>query len=137
MNGFVITIEIVGAPRGKGRPRFARSGHTYTPAATRSYEAAIRYAAQQQMCGRPPLEGALEVMVAATFPVPISWSRRKHEAALAGAFPHVTKPDVDLKVVDALNQIVFADDRQITHATVVKRYGDRPCLKIEISEVMP
>ena len=33
-----IVIEIAGEPRGKGRPRFARSGHTYTPAATRAYE---------------------------------------------------------------------------------------------------
>jgi Holliday junction resolvase RusA-like endonuclease len=136
-----INIEIAGEPRGKGRPRFARSGHTYTPAATRAYESAIRYTAQVEMDGRPPLEGALQMVMTATFPVPISWSRRKREAALAGTFPHVTRPDVDnlLKTIDALNQIVFSDDKQITHAVVVKRYGERPCLKIEISkaEVVP
>ena len=133
-----IIIEIAGEPRGKGRPRFARSGHTYTPAATRAYELAIRFPAQQQMDGRLPLDGALELVVTATFPVPTSWSRRKREAAIAGTLPHVTKPDVDnlLKVVDALNQITFADDKQIVRAVVVKRYGDRPCLRLEISEVM-
>ncbi len=65
------------------------------------------------MNGQPPLEGALELLVTATFPVPTSWSRRKREAALAGTFPHVTKPDCDnlLKCIDALNQIVFVDDK--------------------------
>jgi Holliday junction resolvase RusA-like endonuclease len=88
-----IVIAIAGEPRGKGRPSFARSGHTYTPAATRAYEAAIRYAAQQQMNGRPPIEGAIEMAMTATFPVPTSWSRRKREDALTGAFQHVKKPE--------------------------------------------
>ena len=50
---------------------------------------------------------------------------------------HIKKPDCDnlLKCVDALNQIVFVDDRQIVRAIVAKRYGERPCLKIEIAEV--
>jgi Holliday junction resolvase RusA-like endonuclease len=132
-----IVIEIAGEPRGKGRPRFTRTGHAFTPAATRAYESAIRYAAQLEMNSRPPFAGALEVRVAATFPVPISWSKRKREAALAGTVPHITKPDCDnlLKCIDALNQIVFADDKQIVHAVVIKRYGDRPCLHIEVSEV--
>jgi hypothetical protein len=33
---------------------------------------------------------------------------------------------------DALNQVVWRDDKQVTHATVVKQYGERPSLKIEI-----
>lgn len=104
-----VVIEIAGEPRGKGRPRFARSGHTYTPAATRSYKSAIRYAAQEQMNGQPPFEGALEMVLTATFPVPTSWSRRKREAALTGTIQHIKKPDCDnlLKCVDALNQVVW------------------------------
>src|SRR5262245_15872321 len=100
-----IVIEIAGEPRGKGRPRFAHNGHAYTPAATRVYESAIRFVAQEQMNGRPPFEGALSVVVTATFPIPSSWSRKKREAALAGLLPHTSAPDADnlLKVTDALN----------------------------------
>lgn len=129
-----IVIEIAGEPRGKGRPRFTRQGHAFTPAATRSYESAIRYAAQEEMNGAPPLDGALAVVVTATFPVPSSWSMRKRAAALSGSLAHITKPDCDnlLKTIDALNEICWRDDKQITHATVVKHYGERPNLKIEI-----
>ena len=40
-----ITFEVVGEPKGKGRPRFTRSGHTYTPQATKDYERHISQAA--------------------------------------------------------------------------------------------
>jgi Holliday junction resolvase RusA-like endonuclease len=129
-----IVIELSGEPKGKGRPRFAR-GVTYTPRATRAYETAIRYAAAQKMNGRPPLTGALTVTVTATFPVPVSWSNRKRAAALAGSLPHVTAPDADnlLKITDALNQVVWLDDKQIIRATVIKQYGGRPSLRIEVA----
>ena len=129
-----IVIEIAGEPHGKGRPRFTRQGHAFTPAATRRYESAIRYAAQEKMNGVPPLDGALAVVVTATFPVPPSWSARNRAAALAGSLPHVKTPDVDnlLKTIDALNEICWHDDKQITHATIIKKYGVRPSLKIEI-----
>lgn len=34
----MIQFAIMGEPQGKGRPRFARSGHTYTPEKTAAYE---------------------------------------------------------------------------------------------------
>jgi Holliday junction resolvase RusA-like endonuclease len=130
-----IVIELSGEPKGKGRPRFARNGRVYTPAATRAYESTLRFAAQEEMNGRPPLDGALAVTVTATFPIPISWSARKRASALAGSLPHVKAPDCDnlLKCTDALNQIVWRDDKQIIKARVVKRYGERPSLRIEIT----
>jgi Holliday junction resolvase RusA-like endonuclease len=131
-----IVIEIGGEPRGKSRPRFARrNGIAFTPKATRDFEAALRIVAGEQMNGRPPLEGALSVVVTATFPVPASWSKKKREAALDGAIPHTVKPDVDnlLKSIDALNSIVFHDDKQVTDARVVKKYGEVPSLRIEVT----
>jgi Holliday junction resolvase RusA-like endonuclease len=132
----MIVIEIGGEPKGKGRPRFARNGHAaYTPAATRVYKSAIRYVAQERMTGRPPFDGPLEITVTATFPIPSSWSRKKREAALSGMLPHTSAPDCDnlLKVCDALNQIIWRDDKQIVRATITKRYGEIPSLRIEVS----
>lgn len=37
-----ISIMIEGAPVPKGRPRFMRNGHTYTPEKTRQAEAYVR-----------------------------------------------------------------------------------------------
>ena len=44
-----VEIEVSGQPRGKGRPRFTRNGHTYTDAKTKEYEKRIHAAAWQKM----------------------------------------------------------------------------------------
>jgi Holliday junction resolvase RusA-like endonuclease len=133
MTAPLVSITLAGAPRGKGRPRFG-NGHTFTPAATRSYEAALRFAAQQAMGSRTPLVGPLTLVMEARMPVPASWSRTKKEAALAGKYPATNKPDCDniLKSIDSLNQIVFVDDKQIVRATVNKRYSAHPGLTIDV-----
>ncbi len=129
-----IIVELAGEPKGKGRPRFTRNGIAFTPATTRRYEAALRYAAQEAMSGGAPLDGPLAVTVTATFPIPTSWSKKKQQAALAGMVAHTCRPDVDnlIKSIDGLNQVCWADDRQIVTALIRKRYGGRPAIHIEI-----
>jgi Holliday junction resolvase RusA-like endonuclease len=132
-----IIIELAGEPRGKGRPRFVRkSGIAFTPSATRKHEAALRYCAQQAMGDRPPLEGALAVSVTAVFPIPVSWSKRKREAALRGELHHTSKPDAEniAKTIDALNQVTWIDDAQIARMEIIKLYG-RPRMTIEIRQL--
>ena len=134
----MIAFEVVGAPRGKGRPRFLRkSGFAYTPEQTRTYENLIRAAAQDAMNGAAPLDCAVVLRMHATMPVPTSWSKKKQAAALAGTIRPVTKPDADnlLKLTDSLNEVVFKDDRQIVEAQITKTYGERPSLRIEIDRL--
>lgn len=134
----MIVVELAGAPQGKGRPRFARAtGRAYTPAATRSYEGALRLAAQEVMAGRAPLDGPIKVQVDARMPIPASWSKKKRAAALDGLVLPTGKPDADnlLKACDAFNEILFRDDRQIVDVTVRKRYSDRPALRVEVVPV--
>lgn len=138
MTGNAIMIELSGIPKGKGRPRFVRAtGIAFTPADTRKYESALRYAAQEAMGSRVPLEGLVSVAVEAHFPVPQSWSRKKRDQALAGLIRPATKPDADnlLKCVDSFNEIVFRDDKQIVDARISKFYSDRPRLSICIEPV--
>jgi Holliday junction resolvase RusA-like endonuclease len=128
-----VRIELAGEPKGKGRPRFRRAtGATYTPHATRQYEAALRYTAQAAMRGRPPLDGALRVRVEACMSVPASWSKKRRAAALAGHIRPTVRPDLDnlAKALDACNGVVFGDDRQIVEAHIAKVYSDRPRLVI-------
>lgn len=131
-----IVITLSGEPRAVGRPRFARkTGHAYTPAETRKYQSALRLAAQDVMGDNRPLEGPLKVLVVALFPIPKSFSKKKHAAALEGKLLPTVKPDADnlLKQLDSFNQVVWRDDKQITSATVVKHYSDKPLLHIEVS----
>ena len=133
---FIITVG--GNPVAKGRPRFTRRGFTYTPAKTRKYEAHVRLAAQDVMKAAPPLDGACSLSVLAVLPVPMSWSNKKREAAIAGVLLPVTRPDVDnyLKAaLDGCNEIVYRDDSQIVSADVLKRYGDIPQLVITVRSV--
>jgi Holliday junction resolvase RusA-like endonuclease len=133
----VITIELPGIPRGKGRPRFVRkTGRTYTPAKTASYEAALATAAAAVMGQQPPLQTALLVEILAYMPIPKSWTKGKQAAALMGLCRPMTTPDADnlMKMVDALNGIVWRDDSQIVYAVVSKFYSDRPRLLIQVVE---
>lgn len=131
----MIVVELSGTPLGKGRPRFMRAtGHAYTPEKTRNFETNLRLAAQDAMNGQPPLEGALLVVVQAFFPIPQSWSKKKRIAALTHAIRPTTKPDWEniAKMLDAFNEVVWRDDAQIIHGTIIKQYSDRPRLRVEI-----
>jgi len=129
-----VVVELAGAPVPKGRPKFGR-GRAYTPTKTRNYETDLRWAAKVAMHGRPPIEGALRVEILAAFPIPGSWSKMKQARALAGILRPTGTPDYDnvaKAAGDALNKIVWRDDAQIVNATVIKRYSDKPRLRIEV-----
>lgn len=133
-----IIIELSGEPKGAGRPRFVRAtGVAFTPADTRRYQSALRYAGQEAMNGRAPLDGPLRVSIVAAFPIPQSWSKKKRAQALTGSLWPVTRPDADniVKQCDALNEIVWRDDKQIVSAEITKRYSDRPALSIMVTPI--
>lgn len=130
-----IVIELAGEPKGKGRPRFVRStGHAYTPAQTRSYESMLRLAAQEAMAGRIPIDGPVEVEVLACMPIPVSWSKRKRSDAIAGTVKPTSRPDVDnlVKMLDAFNEVVWRDDKQVVWCRVAKVYSEKPRLRIDV-----
>lgn len=134
----MIVIELAGNPHGKGRPRFSRrSGVAYTPATTRTYESALRYAAQEKMAGAVPLGCPLIVRIEAYFSIPPSWSKRKRAEAECGALKHTTRPDYEniAKCLDAFNGVVWRDDAQVFDGSIVKAYSDRPRLRIIVTPV--
>ncbi|WP_095210111.1 RusA family crossover junction endodeoxyribonuclease [Endozoicomonas ascidiicola] len=115
-------------PAGKGRPRFSRRGHCYTPEATKKAEQLAHYSGQQQRAG-VLMTGQIGVLVLAVFPVPVSWSKKKQTAARAGIIRPAVKPDFDNVAklyCDALNGIIWEDDKQIVDGRCIKIYGQRP-----------
>lgn len=131
----MIEIVLLGKPVAKGRPRFSKeTGRAYTPEKTVKYETMLRYAAEQVMNGQPPLEGPLRVEMTVVVPIPVSWSKKKQEAARTGELLPTSKPDWDNfgKVVDSANLVVWIDDSQITDGRVIKKYGDKPGLWLRV-----
>lgn len=130
----MIEVVLLGKPVAKGRPRFSKDGHTYTPEKTRSYEAALKYAAHMVMGARPPLDGPLRMEMSVVVPIPVSWPKKKQEAARAGTLMPLGKPDLDnfMKVIDAANLVLWVDDSQIVKSSIEKSYGDKPGIRIRI-----
>lgn len=132
-----MTIEftIPGVPQGKERPRFTQNGATYTPKKTKDYEKLVAWAYQCEAHGAK-FTGTIRVDIAAIYPVPHSWSKRRQAEALDNQILPTVKPDWDNigKIVcDALNGIAYKDDAAITDATVCKRYGTRPCVAVRLT----
>lgn len=133
----MIRFTVPGLPQGKGRPRIStRGGHAraFTPQKTVAYEGLIALAAEKVMGGKPLLEGALEIVVVATFPIPDSWSKKRKATARF----HTSKPDADniIKAVgDGLNSIIWKDDSQLAQCRIMKVYGETPGLSVEVQHL--
>jgi Holliday junction resolvase RusA-like endonuclease len=117
MPDLIMRMTVPGDPIPKGRPRFTRSGHAYTPARTRNAEKAIAVLALQAM--------------------------RKHGSkqpscgpvALSISFYVRRDADIDnlVKLVsDALNRIAYNDDRQVM-ALQAARYSKASVPRTEIA----
>lgn len=146
-DGFVmipfVTIELDGPPRGKGRPRamVTKRGfaHVYTDDKTVKYETQLRYVAAQEMAGRAPTDQPVSLNMTVRFAVPSTWSKKKTADALSGYLRPTVKPDADntLKLTDALNGIVWQDDKQVVDVRLRKVYAAIPGLSIEVMELGP
>jgi Holliday junction resolvase RusA-like endonuclease len=136
----MITVTIPGAISGKGRPRFSTRGgipRAYTDARTLGAEAWIRACAVDQ-AGSTPIEAPVVVEIAILVAIPASWPRRKRAHALAGALWPAGRPDLDncIKLIaDALNGIVWKDDRQIVRLIASKCYAEHAETRLTVAEV--
>lgn len=134
-----IRIAVPIKPFGKDRHRVGRGGHVFTPARTRDGERAIAWEAVLAMRGYAPLTGPVRLTLTATMPIPRSWSAAKRAAALAGAILPTSKPDLSNTLKSCEDGIekggVLRDDAQIVEIVAAKRYGEMPCLLIEVSEI--
>lgn len=126
-----IHIVCAGPPVAWARARINRAGKHFTKTSVRRFKKTVGDEAALAMDGRNPLDAPLSMNIMAYMPIPQSWSKRKQEAAL-----HVTtKPDWDnlaKSVTDALNGIVYTDDKLIVEAYVRKLYDKRPRVEITV-----
>ncbi|WP_211825334.1 RusA family crossover junction endodeoxyribonuclease [Kistimonas asteriae] len=123
-----LVAVIPGVPVGKSRPRFSRKGRTYTPSKTALAEEYARaIVVSQTGCKR--LEGPVAVEMLTVMPIPLSWTKRKRKAALAGDIRPAVAPDFDNLAklyCDAMNGVWWQDDKQVVDGRCIKCYGPDP-----------
>jgi Holliday junction resolvase RusA-like endonuclease len=136
-----IYFVVPGAPYGKGRPRASSRGgfvRLYTPAATVAYEGEIARLAEIARADWPVMATPMSLRVIAHHPIPVSWSKKKQQAALAGdVIPG--KPDLDnvaKAVLDALNGVIYEDDKQVIRLVAEKKYSFEPRVEVYVHEVL-
>lgn len=128
----MINFSVPGQPVAKGRSRSVRRGNKighYTPQATVSYENLVRMAAWEKMQGKQIISGPAKVDISLFFKIPQSWAKNKRLAALSGEIMPTIKPDCSnvLKAIeDALNGVVWDDDKQVIEVIVRKFYSENP-----------
>lgn len=133
------TVFVVyGEPQGKARPRFTRTGRTYTPKKTVDYECEIRAAFQR--ADGVITELPVSVSITALYKIPKSASKAKTSSMECGEILPIKKPDLDniaKCVCDALNGVAYKDDAQVCWLKVSKKYSDDPKIEVTVREVIP
>lgn len=138
---FRFTIPAAGVAKGRARSvvRRGKGGKvitgangapvvgTYTPEATRNFEALVKDFAAQAMggAGADPLACPVDLVVVFRFAIPAGWPKWKRELAAAGLVQHTKKPDCSnlVKAIeDACNGVLFKDDGQVVGMVVDKAY---------------
>lgn len=93
----ILNLTLYGDPIAKGRPRIAANGHAHTPERTRAAERAAVSSIQEAMVGKEPVSTPVGIHVEF-----FCATRRGTD------FDNLTK-----LVTDAMNELVYVDDKQI------------------------
>ena len=129
----MIKFEVEGEVVPKGRPRFTRTGHAYTPIKTVAYEQRVKHATRKAIGDQKPFDEPIQLEIRIGMPVPKSWSQKKQLEALTK--PHTKKPDLDnlvKAILDGMNGDAYRDDSIIYKFSAYKVYAFEPSVEVTI-----
>lgn len=131
-----VVFRIDGEPKGKGRPRFTKSGRVYTPSETTQYESLVilryRISAKGYKFTSP-----VRVVIKA-YHKPPKKSKKVVEDMLNWLILPTKRPDIDnisKIILDGLNGVAWDDDAQVCDLLVFKRYAEDPYVEVFIQEL--
>lgn len=132
-----VAFVVKGEPKGKGRPRFTKTGRVYTPAETARYErlVAMNYA---EAANGYKFTSPVKVIVKAFHKPPKGKSKKVVGDMLSGHILPTKKPDADnvAKIIlDGLNHVAWDDDTQVVEMTVTKGYCSEPYVVVIVEEI--
>ena len=119
MYGFTIRIDPVPA----SRPRVARYGTYYAPKYTQ-YRKDLARELSKVKGNKLIYDNPLVIDVTFVIPLPKSYSKKK-SAELVGEYciSNMDLDNLEKALYDAMNGVIFADDKQIVQHTVKKVWG--------------
>ena len=134
-----VKFIVLGNPVGKGRPKFTKTGHAFTPKDTVNYETLVHMEYLSQ-CGNAkfPDDAMLDMRIKAYYSIPKSKSKKQQNLMREGIVRPIKKPDMNncIKIIaDALNKIAYRDDTQIVDCQVRKFYSDNPRVEVRILDI--
>lgn len=126
-------------PRGQGRPRFVKAtGAAYKSREDVAYEKNIMLAYKNAYPGYSPIQGAFSVNVSVFFKIPDSYTKAQKKNALEGLLRPTKRSDLDncvKSVLDSLNRIAYADDKNAVQIVANKYYAESPGVMVEIQSL--
>jgi len=137
-----IEFVVLGKAEPKQRPRVTMSGgHTYTPGKEKgSWYEAVQVYAISETNNVPSLNtpdarwtGPIAMVIYETRAMPKSWSKKK-KATLDGTACESVPDGVNVvaNVADALENIIYNNDRQIASWGYLKLWGEEDSTKIQV-----
>ena len=134
----IYEFEIPSRIIGKGRPRLnSYTGKVYTPTRTKDYEELVEQYFLLKYPRYKTLDGRIKMDIVAYFEVPKSTSKLVKTQMMENKISPTKKPDIDniVKIIlDAMNNIAFKDDTQITKISVEKKYSEIEKVFVRIEE---
>lgn len=131
-------FEVPGEVVGKERPRVNMyTGRVYTPNKTKDYEFLVQQYFKMKYPKYETLEGRIAINIIAYLKIPKSTSKTKTREMLENKISPTKKPDVDniaKSILDALNEVAFKDDNQVSKICVDKRFALEEKIVVEVEE---
>lgn len=133
-----VVIEWLGYVIPKERARKTKSGSLYTPKSTRDFEANVKATARTAMNAagmEAPLAMPVLLDITIGMKFPDSWPDWKCSLAFLGMI-HTKNSDVDNKckaILDALNGVVYMDDKQGVRLAAWDKYADEDYFRIVVT----
>ena len=138
---YEVNFTIPGKAQAKQRPKFNRfSGRAYTPKQTVSFENWVKdcYFRSISSIDNKPTDKPLKVAITMYVEIPQSKSKKQKEKMITGEIKPIVKPDVDnvaKSILDALNGIIYLDDKQIIELDIEKIYAETSWTEVKIEEI--
>lgn len=136
-----IEFIIEGKPKPKQSFRYTRQGIRYTPKDVKAYAYEVAWYFYKKypkwmpkIFNGTPLKVELHVYMK----IPKSFNKTLKQRALTGELRPLKKPDCDnisKNILDALNGVVYPDDKQIVELTIKKYYADADFVNVRIEEL--
>lgn len=130
------TFDIEPVPQLRPRVSSRPYVRVYDPPKVKNFKRNLHAMAQEAYKG-DPLTGPLEVNWWFYRPLQRSLSKSAKDRRLSGVEPPTVKPDLSnyLKSAeDALNGVLWQDDRLIVIERCFKRYSDNPRIEVEVKK---